>query len=134
MPANSVGAEQEVWRPTASFFYSIDWTSNGKFLIFTELLSSTGKSRLAKLPTTGDTGPIPVLEASGANFGYARVSPDGKWIAYRSDESGTDEIYVSSFPNVAGKLQVSVAGGSMPCWKGDGKEPPSNLDRRRKDS
>ena len=121
-PANTVGAEQEVWRLTDSFVYSIDWTSDGKFLIFTELLSSTGKSRLAKLPTAGNAGPISVLEASGANFGYARVSPDGKWIAYRTDESGTDEIYVSSFPNVAGKLQVSVAGGSMPCWSGDGKE------------
>jgi Tol biopolymer transport system component len=121
-PANTVGAEQEVWRPTDSFVYSIDWTPDGKFLIFTELLSSTGKSRLAKLPIAGDAAPIPVLEASGANFGYARVSPDGKWIAYRTDELGTDEIYVSSFPNVAGKLQVSVAGGSMPCWSGDGKE------------
>jgi len=121
-PANVVGAEQELWRPTDSFVYSITWTSDGKFLIFTELLSSTGKSRIAKLPTAGNAGPVPVLEAAGANFGYARVSPDGKWIAYRSDESGTDEIYVSSFPNVPGKLQVSVAGGSMPCWRGDGKE------------
>jgi len=121
-PANTVGAEQELWRPTDSFVYSIAWTSDGKFLIFTELLSSTGKSRIAKLPAAGNARPIPVLEAAGANFGYARVSPDGKWIAYRSDESGTDEIYVSSFPNVAGKLQVSVAGGSMPCWRGDGKE------------
>src|SRR5579864_4571011 len=121
-PANVVGAEQELWRPTDSFVYSIDWTSDAKFLIFTELLSSTGKSRIAKLPTEGNAGPVPVLGASGTNFGYARVSPDGKWIAYRSDESGTDEIYVSSFPNVGGKLQVSVAGGSMPCWRGDGKE------------
>jgi len=121
-PANVVGPEQVLWRPTDSFVYSIDWTSDAKFLIFTELLSSTGKSRIAKLATEGNAGPVPVLEAAGANFGYARVSPDGKWIAYRSDESGTDEIYVSSFPNVPGKLQVSVAGGSMPCWRGDGKE------------
>ena len=121
-PANVVGPEQELWRPTDSFVCSIDWTSDAKFLIFPELLSSTGKSRIAKLPTEGNAGPVPVLEAPDANFGYARVSPDGKWIAYRSDESGTDEIYVSSFPNVPGKLQVSVAGGSMPCWRGDGKE------------
>jgi eukaryotic-like serine/threonine-protein kinase len=85
-------------------------------------LSSTGKSRIAKLATSGNAGPIPVLESAGADFGYARVSPDGKWIAYRSDESGTDEIYVSSFLSVAARLQISVAGGSMPCWRGDGKE------------
>ena len=120
--ANVVGAEQELWRANDSFVYSIDWTSDAKWLIFTEFLSSTGKSSIAKLSSAGNAGPIPVLEAPGTNFGYARVSPDGKWMAYRSDESGTDEIYVSSFPNVTGKLQVSVAGGSMPCWKGDGKE------------
>jgi eukaryotic-like serine/threonine-protein kinase len=121
-PANTVGAEQEVWRTSNSFVYSLDWTSEGKLLIFTELLSSTGKSRIAKLAISGNAGPIPVLESAGADFGYARVSPDDKWIAYRSDESGTDEIYVSSFPSVAGRLQASVAGGSMPCWRGDGKE------------
>lgn len=121
-PANVVGAAQELWRPNDSFVYAIDWTSDTKWLVFTEFLSSTGKTRVSMLPSAGNAGPAPVLEASGTNFGYARVSPDGKWIAYRSDESGTDKIYVSSFPNVTGKLQVSVAGGSMPCWRGDGKE------------
>ena len=56
-PANVVGAEQELWRPNDSFVYSIDWTSDGRFLIFTELLSSTGKSRIAKLPTAGNAEP-----------------------------------------------------------------------------
>ena len=120
--ASTVGAEQVLLKLTDSFVYAINWTPDGKFLVFTELLSGTGKSRIAKLPTGGNAAPISVLESTGANFGYARVSPDGKWIAYRSDESGTDEIYVSSFSNVAGKLQVSVAGGSMPSWRGDAKE------------
>jgi serine/threonine protein kinase len=51
-----------------------------------------------------------------------QFSPDGKWVAYASDESGTWEIYVTSFPGAAGKWQVSRGGGSEPRWRGDGKE------------
>jgi eukaryotic-like serine/threonine-protein kinase len=51
-----------------------------------------------------------------------QVSPDGRWIAYHSDESGKSEIYITSFPRPTGKLQVSVAGGVSPRWRRDGKE------------
>ena len=49
-------------------------------------------------------------------------SPDGKWVAYASDESGAWEIYVTSFPGATGKWQVSRGGGTEPRWRGDGKE------------
>jgi eukaryotic-like serine/threonine-protein kinase len=58
----------------------------------------------------------------GANVDSGQVSPDGRWIAYRSDESGRNEIYISSFPKPVGKLQVSVSGGVTPRWRSDGKE------------
>src|SRR5450755_75288 len=51
-----------------------------------------------------------------------QISPDGKWVVYASDESGEWEIYVTSFPDVAGKWQVSRGGGGEPRWRGDGKE------------
>jgi len=50
------------------------------------------------------------------------ISPDGKWVAYASDESGTWEIYVTTFPNAVGKWQVSRGGGTEPRWRADGKE------------
>jgi dipeptidyl aminopeptidase/acylaminoacyl peptidase len=52
----------------------------------------------------------------------ARRSPDGHWLAYSSDESGREEVYVVPYPHVGGKRQVSTAGGSYPQWRADGKE------------
>ena len=54
--------------------------------------------------------------------GSARFSPDGKWLAYVSDETGKDEVYVQPFPPTGAKWQISVAGGNAPRWRGDGKE------------
>lgn len=52
----------------------------------------------------------------------AQFSPDGKWVAYASNETGKWQIYVTSFPEARGKWQVSTAGGEQPRWRGDGKE------------
>jgi protease II len=52
----------------------------------------------------------------------AQFSPDGRWMAYASNETGSTEIYVSSFPSSGGKWQVSTAGGQEPRWRQDGKE------------
>ena len=51
-----------------------------------------------------------------------QISPDGKWVAYASNESGDWEVYVTTFPTAAGKWQVSRGGGTEPRWRGDGKE------------
>ena len=53
---------------------------------------------------------------------YSRFSPDGRWVAYSSDESGRREIYVRPFKHGGGKWQVSTDGGGFPCWSSDGKE------------
>jgi Tol biopolymer transport system component len=50
------------------------------------------------------------------------VSPDGKWLAYVSDQAGRDEVYVTRFPNPGGIVQVSIAGGANPTWSPDGAE------------
>ena len=51
-----------------------------------------------------------------------QISPDGKWVAYASNESGDWEVYVTTFPAATGKWQVSRGGGTEPRWRGDGKE------------
>ena len=65
--------------------------------------------------------PVPLLTGT-ADETNGQFSPDGKWVAYASDESGNWEIYVTSFPSTAGKWQVSRGGGTEPRWRGDGKE------------
>jgi hypothetical protein len=73
------------------------------------------------LPLTGDRKPFPLLQTQ---FGEAagRISPDGRWVAYRSNESGRNEIYVAPFPGPGGKWQISTAGGYYPRWRHDGSE------------
>ena len=69
----------------------------------------------------GDQKPFPFLQ-SEANEAAATLSPDQRWMAYCSDESGRYEIYVQSFPTGGGKRQISRDGGIAPIWRADGKE------------
>jgi hypothetical protein len=73
------------------------------------------------LPLTGDRKPYPVLQTS---FGesHPQISPDGKWLAYSSNETGSTQIYVQSFPPGHGKWQISNNGGTFARWRADGKE------------
>ena len=68
-----------------------------------------------------DRKPRPYLQ-SRFNETHSQVSPDGRWIAYASDESGRGEIYVQTFPAAGGKFQISTEGGDEPLWRRDGKE------------
>ena len=71
---------------------------------------------------TGDTTLVPLL-TTGAREMSPRVSPDGRWLAYSSNESGTPEVYVRPFPETASaKWQVSTAGGVEPAWSSTGRE------------
>jgi len=65
--------------------------------------------------------PVPAVPAE-FNEDQGSLSPDSRWIAYTSDESGAREIYLQRFPNSGRKLRVSVAGGREPQWRSDGKE------------
>ena len=75
---------------------------------------------LELISVSGGT-PTRFLSSKGSETN-GQISPDGKWAAYASDESGNWEIYVTSFPGAAGKWQVSRGGGTEPRWRGDGKE------------
>jgi Tol biopolymer transport system component len=93
---------------------SNDWSRDGKYILYTrgpDLWSAT-------LPEF--TGKLYVKAVSSILTG--KFSPDGKWVAYASNETGKWEIYVTSFPEPRGKWQVSTGGGEQPRWRGDGKE------------
>ena len=73
------------------------------------------------LVSANGTGIKPFLKGS-AHYTNGQFSPDGKWVAYASDESGDWEVYVTNYPAASGKWQVSRGGGTEPRWRGDGKE------------
>jgi Tol biopolymer transport system component len=97
-----------------------DWSHDGRFIAYVTLNVQT-KNDVWLLPTFGDRKPVPLL-ATSANETQARISPNGHWIAYTSDESGTSEVYLQAFPDGGTKQTVSVGGGAQPQWRGDGKE------------
>jgi eukaryotic-like serine/threonine-protein kinase len=120
---NQISQAQERWEATEDpFLATAQWTPDGRFLILSERPISTGVLEISLLPVAGSGYPQQIISVLGANVESGQVSPDGHWIAYRSDESGRNEIYVSPFPSPTGKLQVSVAGGVTPRWRSDGKE------------
>ena len=94
--------------------FPTDWSRDGKYILY---------ERGADLwfMTIPELKPTQFLKASSTLKG-GRFSPDGKWVAYSSNESGRWEVYVTSFPEAHGKWQVSNAGGVEPKWRGDGKE------------
>ena len=69
----------------------------------------------------GERKPFAVLQSSFDEI-EGQFSPDGRWLAYASNESGRYEIYIRTFPEAGGKWQVSAAGGVQPRWRRDGRE------------
>ncbi len=96
-----------------------DWSRNGS-LLYTVTNSKT-KNDVWVLPMEGEKKPRPFL-VTDFNESGARFSPDGRFVAYQSNESGNDEVYVRSFPDGGGKWQVSKGGGAVPAWSRDGKQ------------
>jgi DNA-binding winged helix-turn-helix (wHTH) protein/Tol biopolymer transport system component len=97
-----------------------DWSSQGDYLVYATLNPST-KMDLVLLPMSGDKKPVALLHTP-YNESDGRIAPNGRWIAYVSDESGTDEVYVQRFPALGEKRIVSIGGGVEPMWRKDGKE------------
>jgi serine/threonine protein kinase/Tol biopolymer transport system component len=99
--------------------YCQDWSPDGKSLLL--MTVSISNRDMWTLPVLGDRKPIPYVQTEFSEAG-GRYSPDGKWVAYYSDESGSNEVYVRSVLPNGGKLLVSASGGSLPRWRRDGKE------------
>ena len=94
---------------------------DGRFILYMAGGAAIARSDLLVLPLFGDKKPFPFLESSFVET-RGRFSPDGRWIAYASNESGQLEIYVARFPEPGERRRVSTAGGLWPRWRRDGKE------------
>ncbi len=105
------------------------WSADGRYILFDYTGKKTKATDVWALPTFGDRKPFPVAQSPGVDY-YGTLSPDGKWVAYESDESGRGEVYVVPFPGPGGKWQVSTAGGIQPFWPPGKELYYSNVDSR----
>jgi serine/threonine-protein kinase len=94
------------------------WSPDGKTLVLTDYGTT---AELWIVPLDADRKARPVLRGP-FNVSQARVSPNGRWLAYASDESGREEVYVVPFPGAGGRLPISTNGGREPLWARDGRE------------
>ena len=102
--------------------FPLSWSPDGRFLLYAAVPGSpTTGNDLMVLPLVGGRKPFPYLQTRFNEF-YGVFSPDGRWVAYASNESGRTEVYVAAFPGPGGKRQISTTGGSAPRWRRDGKE------------
>jgi Tol biopolymer transport system component len=117
----ATGLEHERQRiavPVSDDILPNSWSVDGRQILCTHQTSSGYYLEL--VPVAGGE-PTRFLSSKGSETN-GQISPDGKWVAYASDESGNWEIYVTSFPGAGGKWQVSRGGGTEPRWRADGKE------------
>jgi eukaryotic-like serine/threonine-protein kinase len=123
--ANGTGPEQLLVTMGAPAGWPEDWSRDGRFIIYQIPGTKTGQDlwiapQLAP-SETGDRKPFPYLQTE-FDERHGRFSPDGRWVAYSSNESGRDEVYVQSFPASGARFQISAGGGIEPQWRKDGRE------------
>jgi Tol biopolymer transport system component len=121
-PANGTSPERPILQ-TSVFNIPDDWSPDGRFISYHTFPAAMSRDIwiLPMKDNKPERDPFPFLQTE-FNEWNAVFSPDGKWIAYQSDESGQIEIYIRPFPGLGGKWQVSTKGGTRPRWRADGKE------------
>jgi Tol biopolymer transport system component len=130
--ATGLGDEELLFSNSSSNSYPTSWSSDGRFIFyFNGSVGSSTLQDLWALPLTGDKKPLPVVQTPFIEI-FGRSSPDGRWVAYQSNESGgRTEVFVVPFSTngqtsthapSGSKWQVSGTGGSTPRWRRDGKE------------
>ena len=117
--SSGAGAEELLLSPGGVAINS-DWSRDGRYIVFTATNPTTGFD-IWVWPTGGDQKPTLAVRTP-LNEMHGRLSPDGRWMAYASDESGELQVYVQPFPATGDKKQISSDGGSEPRWRRDGNE------------
>ena len=113
------GAERRLTK-SAAIQYPAGFTPDARTILFRAFSSDTGWD-LFSVALDGSSPPQRLLQTP-ANENEMSLSPDGRFLAYTSDESGRTEIYVSRFPEMSGRVAVSAGGGQRPLWRADGRE------------
>jgi eukaryotic-like serine/threonine-protein kinase len=100
----------------------VAWSPDARWILLRTDNGTTGAGDIVGLRVNGDTTPVTLVGGPYTELNPA-VSPDGRWLAYASDESGLNEVYVRPFPDTdASRFQVSVGGGLSPVWSRSGRE------------
>jgi serine/threonine-protein kinase len=120
---DSQGGQEPVFLPDRSMALPIginSWLPDGRTVIFDALSARTGRD-LWVVRLDGERVPEPLLQTSFNEFA-PDVSPDGRWLAFVSDETGRQEVYLQPYPGPGGRRRVSVDGGTTPMWAHNGRE------------
>lgn len=118
--ASGAGDEQLLLQSDSEKF-ATSWSRDGQYIFFENWIPKSSAA-VWVLPVTGDRQPKPALPQSSFDQIQGKISPDGHFLAYSTNESGRWEVYVQPFPATGGKWQISSGGGALPLWRPDGKE------------
>jgi serine/threonine protein kinase/Tol biopolymer transport system component len=113
---------EELLLETPDHEWPIAWSKDGRFVLYQRSDRNYESSDLFALPMTGDNRTPIVVANTSAEERMGEFSPDGRWIAYQTSESGRPEIVVLGFPESKGIVRLSTGGGYAPRWRADGKE------------
>ncbi len=119
MPVDGTG-HAELLRKSENPELPNSWSSDGRFLAFTDFSQDTGPD-IWILSMNGEPSARPFLRTPYAEWGGS-FSPDGRWFAYTSNDSGLPQVYVCPFPGPGERIQISAAEGREPVWRRDGRE------------
>jgi eukaryotic-like serine/threonine-protein kinase len=122
LPADGSGGTPEPMSPVKGHFHPYGWTSDGQ-IILVSLPGPTQTNDIVKF-SVRDKGDVQVVVATPANEGFfgTAVSPDGRWLAYVSDQTGRPEIWVRPYPGPGPAIRISPNGGVEPVWARTGRE------------
>jgi hypothetical protein len=117
---NDAAAEQPLFKGDAPFKNPVDWSHDGMWIVMTQLDQDTSQN-VWLLDASGTKPPTVIVRGPVRDNG-GPVSPDGRWIAFTSDESGRFEAYVQSFPAPGRRVQISDSGAVRSWWTRDGRQ------------
>ena len=119
---NGTGDEEPLL-PELSLSTPTDWSADGRFLAYSRITASSNDVWILPMSSGPGEGrkPFPFVEGRSLKLS-AVFAPSGRWIAYQSNETGQNQVYVQPFPATGGKYQISRSGGTRPVWRSDGKE------------